>query len=64
MPIGRYTFSASVFHQIESVLDHKPCNMLNSCNSGPNLNYISWLHVDYLVATQDKSIGSLYVNVY
>ena len=26
MPIDRYTFSASVFHETESILDHKPCN--------------------------------------
>ena len=26
MPIGRYTFSAPVFHEAESILDHKPCN--------------------------------------
>ena len=32
-------------------------------NSRHNLNHISWLHVDYLVATQDKSISSSYVNV-
>ena len=32
MPIDRYKFSASVFHAIESTLDHKPCNMLHSCS--------------------------------
>ena len=62
MPIDRYKFFASVFHEIESVLDHKLCNTLHSCNSGPDLNQISWLYVDYLVATQDQPISSLYVN--
>ena len=41
MPIDRYKFSGSVFHEIESVLDHKPCNTLHSCNSGPNIKHAS-----------------------
>ena len=28
MPNDRYTFSPSVFHEIESILDHNPCDTL------------------------------------
>ena len=27
MPIDRYTFSTSIFHELKSILDHKLCGM-------------------------------------